>query len=182
MFVSQEICLYHLSCQIYSPKFIDNVTEIAESAFDGCQALKYVKLPAGISKISQFAFQFCSSLSSIEIPDNVTEIENSAFFHCSNLTDVTLSENLKTIGANAFSSCEKLESITIPKNVTEIHSWAFNGCSGLQTVYCKPLTPPSSYSPFDGIDGLIIYVPRNSVEQYKEAWYSVESQIQGYDF
>ena len=173
---------FYYCLKLESIEIPDNVTEIAESAFDGCQALKYVKLPAGISKISQFAFQFCSSLSSIEIPDNVTEIENSAFFHCSNLTDVTLSENLKTIGANAFSSCEKLESITIPKNVTEIHSWAFNGCSGLQTVYCKPLTPPSSYSPFDGIDGLIIYVPRNSVEQYKEAWYSVESQIQGYDF
>lgn len=140
----------------------DNVTKIAEEAFYSCSELEYIKLPAGISKISDRTFYYCRSLASIDIPENVT-----------------------VIGDEAFMLCELFESVTIPHNVTAVGKHAFMNCDNLQTVYCKPQTPPAVTSDvcgFYNIDALVIYVPRNSVNQYKNVWSSVESRIQGYDF
>lgn len=59
-------------------------------------------------------------------------------------------------------------------------------CSGISSIYCKPTTPPDlGRSVFNGIaSDAVIYVPRASLEAYKNAIYynGCSSEVVGYDF
>ena len=54
------------------------ITEIPDSAFEGCTSLKAVLCP-GITKIGNNAFSGCESLSTFSIPTEITEIGENAF-------------------------------------------------------------------------------------------------------
>lgn len=100
---------------------------------------------------------------------------------------------------------ETLETLVIPASVVEIGS--FHKCNNLKEIYCKAITPPTTPSPvyslcgnvselFHFLDyyrehysipqpiGCTIYVPKKSVEAYKEAegWRRYARYIKGYDF
>lgn len=65
------------------------VTEVVESAFDGC-----------------------FDLTSVAIPNTVTCIGNSAFQGCTELTKVTIGSGVDSIGAKAFNYCNSLQKVT----------------------------------------------------------------------
>ena len=80
-----------------------------------------------------------------------------------------------------------MTSVTIGNGVTTIGDGAFYYCTSLTSVYCKPVTPPTSEfgSMFhSNASGRKIYVPRNSVDAYKAAeyWSNDADYIEGYDF
>ena len=56
-----------------------NLTEIPNSAFSYCSALKSVNSPDGVRNIRQDAFAWCESLEEIYIPDSVNNISSKAF-------------------------------------------------------------------------------------------------------
>ena len=89
------------------------VVSIGESAFEGCDALTTITLPAGIESIEQGGFYECVWLQSVEIPDGV-----------------------KRIGLGAFSGCERMTNVSIPGSVTEIGEWAFDRCPKLERISC----------------------------------------------
>ena len=188
-----------------------SVTEIGKYAFDSCSKLTDIQLPDGLKKIGNYAFNstslesitipqniteinegtfwMCEKLKSITIPQAVTEIGSNAFGYC-NITKIQLPENLKKIGNYAFNSTS-LESITIPQSVTELGEDIFYNCLQLGSIYCKPQTPPTwlgenpfaiHYNDPDYDDYIGIYVPRSSVDLYKESWPTVASRIKEYDF
>ena len=53
--------------------------------------------------------------------------------------------------------------------------------SSLQTLYCKAPFPPSKSISFPNTIG-IIYVPNESLEEYKALWSAYANKIVGYDF
>ena len=138
----------------------EGVTTIADHAFEECENVESVSIPASVTSIggSAFslagtsattmtvtiaagsnlatiggdAFSFCSSLETITIPSSVTTIGMRAFV-MSGLTSVTLSDGLKVIDGRAFMRCP-MTTITIPASVTSIGESAFNMCSNLATV------------------------------------------------
>ena len=80
-----------------------------------------------------------------------------------------------TITEGAFCNCNT-EKVVIPESVTEIYAWAFTGCESLVCVVCEPVVPPTAVfvdGVWDSFDGQHadrkIYVPRSSVEAYREA-------------
>lgn len=79
----------------------DNVTEIGEEAFRGCEALKEFKIPSKVTVIKARTFRETRSLQRIEITDNIETIETQAFIN-SGITKLLVSENLEYIGIGAF--------------------------------------------------------------------------------
>ena len=164
----------------------DSVTSIGNSAFSYCTSLTSVTIPDSVTSIGNSAFSYCTSLTSVTIGNGVTSIGSVAFGDCTSLTSITIPDSVTSIGNAAFEDCSSLTSITIPDSVTEIGSYAFRSCTSLKKVYCKATTPPAGgeYMFNNNASGRRIYVPTESVDAYKAAWYwrDYDYYIVGYDF
>jgi hypothetical protein len=150
----------------------------------GCGATEYT-IPDSVTTIGYAAFYNCYSLTSVTIGDSVTTIGYKAFWHCSSLTSVTIPDSGTLIGSYTFERCDSLTSVTIGDGVTTIGDEAFAYCPKLHYVSCKPTTPPTLGNNAFSEDNLqYIYVPSESVEEYREAtrWRYYEEYIEGYDF
>lgn len=107
---------------------------------------------------------------------NVTTIPNNCFFVNTLLTAITLPESLVSIGHNAFRA-NVLDELIIPQGVTSIGMLFLYGNKTYEqtkfvNLICKPIVPPTAQSrTFEGIRGLKIYVPDESLDTYKQAPY-----------
>lgn len=90
----------------------------------------------GLTEISNSTFRFCTALKSITLPTTITSIDNFAFDGCAALENIVLNEGLTTIGRNAFEDYTGI--ITLPSTVTSIDSWAFTNCAGLKVSWTTP--------------------------------------------
>ena len=166
-------------------------TNITYFSFYGCSNLRVLTLPKTLKSISECVNPVSTSgygglykckLSSIVIPESCTKIGARAFYWCTSLKSVTLPSSLKRIEASTFYYCQAMNSITIPQDVMYIGSGAFSETS-IKEVYCKALTPPVLGSDYVFPDTIgIIYVPRESIEEYKIHWSMYADKIVGYDF
>ena len=179
----------------------NSVTTIGGYAFNNCSSITSVYI-SDIAAWCNISFESYDAnplnngaslylnnelVTDLLIPDNVTAIRQYAFYDCSSLTSVTIPDGITTIESSAFSGCSSLTSITIPNSVTTIGAYAFNRCSSLEFVYCKPIVPPSLESTYvfnNNASGRKIYVPTESIEEYKAAenWCEYADVIVAYDF
>ena len=171
------------------------VTSIGNYAFFGCEKLESITLPAGLTSIGSSAFYACTALTAITIPDGVTTISDNAFYGCYNLTAITIPDGVTTIDDYAFSYCSKLATVSIPDGVTRVGSYAFRECKKLESITLPVSVTRVGYSAFRNCsmltevnifavslqtygnnafqntpDGLKIYVPSISLEEYKTKW------------
>ena len=86
--------------------------------------------------------------------------------------------SVTSIGSSAFNDCSGLTSVTIPNSVISIGEYAFSSCFVLTSIISLNNTPPTceqnydgSYNQFNSVDktNCILWVPRGSVNAYKEA-------------
>ncbi|MBR5205918.1 MAG: leucine-rich repeat domain-containing protein, partial [Alistipes sp.] len=178
----------------------DSVTASGEDAFEYCNSLTSVYITdlsawCNINFAYSCANPLCYAnnlylngelVTNLIIPDSVTTIGEYAFYNCDSLTSIIIPDSVTTIGDAAFSGCDSLTSIFIPDSVTTIGEYAFYDCDSLTSVCCEAITPPAGGSyMFDSNDWWRkIFVPKESVEDYKSAeywsWYA--DAIIGYDF
>ena len=79
----------------------DGVTEIAHNAFSGCDSLKSLEIPSGVTKIG--AYSLCESLSSISLPSSITEFDKEAFFFVGkSLSKVILADDFQKVPSEWF--------------------------------------------------------------------------------
>ena len=103
----------------------DSVTCVGDSAFDGCNIIQDVKMPAvAINYIPK------SHLIKVEITSG-DSLPNSAFANCTTLNTVILSDSITTMGYGAFEGCQNLSSIKLSNKLTSIPKKAFYGCTRL---------------------------------------------------
>ena len=148
------------------------VTEIGDSAFDGCTSLTSITIPNSVTKIRDRAFSCCTSLAKITIPNSVTEIGNYSFSFCTSLTKITIPNSVTEIGYGAFESCTSLTSITIPNSVIEIGSDAFYDCSSLTKVTIPNSVTEIGYDAFSGCTSLTSITIPNSVTKIRDRAFS----------
>ena len=115
------------------------LASIGDNAFESCQQLSGLQLPAGVTSIGRAAFNGCRALTEITLPAGVTEIGDFTFGVCASLREIHLPEGLTSIGASAFTGCAALTQIVLPDGVTALGARAFNNCQAL----AKALVPAS---------------------------------------
>ncbi len=153
----------------------NSVMSIGEYAFDNCSGLTSVNIPNSVMSIGKGAFCSCYGLISVIIPNSVTSIGEGVFHSCKNLTSVTIPNSVTSIKEETFEGCSGLKSVIIPNSVTSIENEVFKSCSSLKSITCEANTPPSfllenESQVFYNVDRSIpVYVPANSVDQYKAA-------------
>ena len=162
------------------------MSDICEGTFDLCSNLIEIIIPNGVTTIGYMAFSDCWRLKKISLPDGLTSIGFGSFCDCVSLENLTIPDSVTTIGDDAFVYCDSLMQITIPEGVNSIGNYAFKECYSLASVYCKSKNPPiGGESMFvDNYVNRKIYVPIESVEEYKKAtyWCDYEDCLVGYEF
>ncbi|HHU43991.1 MAG TPA: leucine-rich repeat protein [Clostridiales bacterium] len=166
----------HKLTQVHIP---ESVTFIDFSVFYDC-GFENIDLPSGLTYIGESAFGSCNNLKTITIPASVTTIKGMAFQVCKNLEEVIFEEGsqLEEIGYSVFVQCEALTSITLPQSLLTIGTGVFERCYYLIEVEIKAQTPPvlgeNAFNETN--EGLIIYVPQESLLAYNsaEGWKELE--------
>ena len=112
----------------HNMKFIemhDGIKSIGAGAFEDCDKLRVVEIPAKVTVIEAETFNECDSLWKVVFHDNVTKIGNSAFYECGNLYNIVLPRNLEEICFNAFNYAPLTGNVVMYNNVKTIDGNAF---------------------------------------------------------
>ncbi len=167
----------------------NSLRTICEGAFIGCDGLKSIMIPENVYQIDAYAFRGCTSLETVLIKGQLTSLQGMIFYDCTSLKIVEFAEGITRLMDRMFGNCVSLETITLPASIERIDAQIFAGCTNLKTVYVKATTPPDmSYWVFTDNEhqnlNCKIYVPAESVEEYKKAsnWSTYADQIEGYNF
>lgn len=154
----------------------EDVTQIGENAFYGCQLLNFTSLPNSITTIKKWAFASCFGLTLDSLPSSLTTMGEGAFNNCkylellslpSGITVLednlfagstylaleTLPSGLTEIGVGAFYLCPNIVIEALPNGLTKIDYAAFSGCTSLTKIWipdtCITINAPSDWqSPF----------------------------------
>ena len=98
---------------VYIP---DTVTDMGEFVFDGCENLRQIQLPSGLTSL--WGYTFCrSGFEEIILPDKLTFLPPYAFKDCKNLKRVVCGAGMRKIYAWVFGGCEQLEEVVCGPNV-----------------------------------------------------------------
>lgn len=123
-FAGNAVLKTFIAATAYDDGALDGVTQIGESAFSGCSALEYIKIPDSVKTIEAYTFKDCTSLGkstkdyftgimALDLGKGVTEIKDQAFYGCSGLEELILQENVAKLGSSVFNGCSGLKSIEI---------------------------------------------------------------------
>ena len=156
---------------------------IGEDAFYYTK-IKTLDLPQDLQTIGKGAFLACINITDIIIPGTVISIGQSAFQGCKSLVSVEIQEGMTVLSLGCFSDCPLLSTVWLPNSVNKICELVFDGCPVLRDLYLKANIPPEihPHDVFGGNTGMNIWVPRASVDAYKEKWAKFKDNIKAYDF
>ena len=113
--------------------FDGEVTKIGDKAFQSAK-ITSITLSDSVILIGAHAFEWCQSLSSIQIPANVERIGMLAFYN-SAISEITFkTSKLTTIEDGAFLNCAELIEINLPTSITHIGGSVFRGCTKLEGI------------------------------------------------
>ena len=147
-----------------------SVISLGDYCFYYCSGLTSITIPSSVTSLGDDCFEGCSGLTSITIPPLVTSLGDCCFFSCSGLTSITIPSSVTSLGWWCFSDCSGLTSITIPSSVTSLGYDCFSDCKNLETVYFKGKKCDSNYKDLKIPTTSIIKVPKEYLQEYKEAF------------
>lgn len=178
------------------------LTSIASSAFNG-SSISELTLPVNLKTIFGNAFYNTTNLSSFESIKNIEQVTimyveafrgstiggevylpnltslGSAAFQETSIIGVENLGYLTTLFTYVFSRCYKLLSVKLSSTITSIQEQAFGECRCLRYLQIDATTPPALDTNVFYRTYTEIYVPDESLSDYKAAtnWNSIEKQI-----
>lgn len=78
-------------------------------AFEDCDTLTRIVLPASLKRLCRGAFENCTSLLEAQLPDGLEELQDDAFEYCRSLQKVTIPAQVRQIERAAFYYCQSLQ-------------------------------------------------------------------------
>lgn len=157
----------------------ENVIEVGDFAFSGCNALQTISLPKA-TEFSKGLFYNCFALKTFNL-SNATIVRDRAFsgtrLEILDLPNITFADN------NSFNGMEKVKKIRL-SNLTSMGDWNFSDCPYIKALILPGDTIPSIVAQFSSgpnaglfLDGTeikedaFIYVPSSKVSAYKSHSY-----------
>ncbi|MDE6083648.1 MAG: leucine-rich repeat domain-containing protein [Muribaculaceae bacterium] len=118
--------------------FPSTVMIIDGEAFDGCNSMTSITIPASEISIPYNIFGYCKNLEEILVEDGnkqycsengiLYDIDKTILIACPGaIKECNIPNSVTVIGGLAFSNCINMKSITIPSNVKSIDTRAFEG-------------------------------------------------------
>ncbi len=157
----------------------ESVTTIYGSAFKHCTFTdRSVKLPANLQYLGRCAFAYSNISGDLEFPASLDavlgggDIDNCGAFSGITAERLIIGDNVLQIESRGFNDIYSLKYLSIGKNVSFIGNEAFAYCQSLLTVVCMASEPPRiDENAFQDVpfDRIILEVPENSVEKYRNA-------------
>lgn len=175
------------------PEYIEGykVTIISERAFENCQTMVTLTIPATVTDIGDFAVSGASNLKTLyynaSAPCNSSCFMNApikkivyggtaVFGLTGSVEEVVITENATSIETGAFSGCSSLKSIIIPDSVKTIGERAFSNCGNLETVILPAGLTSLEYSTFYACHALkSIVIPEGVTELGNMLFFSCNS-------
>lgn len=116
--------------------FLPDTQEIAPHAFEDCEDVTSVSIPASVRKIGYEAFSRCRQLSRLTFAGGVTHIGDLAFNGCAGLTSVRLPDSLRSLGNYAFANCTQLTDVSLGRELSDVGANPFAYCRSLGRITC----------------------------------------------
>lgn len=162
-----------------------NVTELGESCFQINKHLYVgnIYIPSNIKTIRFQALRNCNNENGGRV---VCEAFNGTMIEDQNFQLCSIQDNLDLSGCNfannrlyfSVYNSYNIKNLILPDSLTSL-IYSPNNCNTLESVTILATTPPSSNSSFNYCPNLrVIYVPSESVNDYKAAWSSFSNKIQ----
>lgn len=124
-------------------------------------------IPEDIITIGKYSFTGCT-FESIQIPEGVKHIDHHALMEMPNLRSIVIPNSVEIIDENVLSMCNSLESVVLGKGVKQIVEDVFNADPRLKKITCYAIEPPEKRGSWYLSEDVILYVPAQSVNKYKE--------------
>lgn len=157
-----------------------SVEKIGMHAFYGIDNLTQVNIASGsvLSDIGESAFEGCTTLASCVLPDCVNLIGARAFYGCEILTTMDVPVCVKSIGENAFNGCSELTRVSMNTLITSIGDGAFSGCTKAK-FYVVRGSYAEQWLIANGFEAQIVYI--NSITYELDGGINDERNIGGYE-
>ena len=172
----------------------DDITEIKDRAFYGCESITNVTIHQGVTSIGERAFADCVNLTAVTIPSSVEYIGSYAFASGLDLSEVVILGDDTEIGAHAFDHChivnasiptsaishipkELLQTLVITSG-TSIPKEAFEYCNTLTSVTIADSVTDIGYEAFAHCDNLSsVVVPKGlmTLSNTSFAWCNLDT-------
>lgn len=111
----------------------------------------------------------------------MTSIGLRAYASCA-VVELNIPDSVTLISGYAFEDCERLEKVVISGSDIYITVYAFRNCHNIKEMYYEGILPARGEWLSDIPAQTKLYVPKDYIEEYKEAWPGYAPQIVGYDF
>ena len=137
------------------------VTDIEQSAFEGCSGLTDIELPVGIVSIGADAFRGCLNLLNISVDEANADYssldgvlfnkEKTELICCpgAKMGQYRIPDGVTKIYNGAFYACKSLTGIEIPETATDIADTIFYACDSLLNISVDEAN--AAYSSVDGV-------------------------------
>lgn len=124
-------------CGLVSITFAEGskVISIGDHAFQGCDQLTTVTIPASVNELGEGVFAGCSSLTDVTFETQELEsLPTATFQNCDSLSTVRLPEGMTTLCTDSLSKCKSLSYVYLPDSLTKVEKNAFDASMTKKTV------------------------------------------------
>lgn len=169
-----------------------SVLTIGSAAFSNCSALEAIYGPYASNDHrsavidEELVLIAANGLKTYKTPDNISTVSGWKLMNLLDVEEITISDNLtQIIDSYAFRLCPNLKTITLSASLSSLGYDPFSSSPKIEIVYCRSILPPivQGNGFFDNRE-VIIYVPKQSVELYKESpfWCNYKDNIAPFEY
>lgn len=156
---------------LHEVRFTINFNTAYNVSFNQCVDLILLFMPNGWNYSAHSFASGCTSLERFYIPSTLCNISGYFCNNCSSLKRLVIPEGVTSVPEAMVSGCNVLTYIELPSTITAIKNFALQSCNAAKIVI-KAVPPPTiaEYT-FRWNNTGVVYVPDESVNDYKAAQY-----------